>query len=71
MLGNPIYCPGRDNQATQTTTEQLDVPASATNPFAQISNSILERNSCVLRTIVELVNGSLAYPAESAANPAP
>jgi hypothetical protein len=75
MLGKPIYCPGRNNQSTQITPvaqqKQSDAPATASNPYGQISNDILERNSCVLQTIVELVNGTLPDPVESAANSPP
>jgi hypothetical protein len=72
MLGRPDICPGRDEQTTIASRGQKSgIPSTQNNPNAQISINILERNSCVLKTIVELVNGTLQIPALDAKTPAP
>jgi hypothetical protein len=59
MLGKPGDCPGQNDQSTIVSEpDRNDVQATTDNLNAQLSNNILERNSCVLKTIVELVNGS-------------
>jgi hypothetical protein len=64
MLGEPDTCFGRDDQETRVSEpDQKAVQASADNVNAQLRNpNILERNSCVLKTLVGLVNGSLPTP---------
>jgi hypothetical protein len=63
MLGKPDSCLGQYKHSAQVSEpHQQDVPASADNLNTQLSNNILERNSCVLKTIIGLVNGSLSSP---------
>ena len=71
MLGRADSCPSRDEQSTIVSRgHKPDVPSTQNNPNAQISINILERNSCVMKTIVELVNGSLQIPPPAPKNPA-
>jgi hypothetical protein len=64
MLGKPDTCPGQDDQKTSVVApHQKTVQASEDNVNAQLRNpNILERNSCVLKTLVDLVDGSLSTP---------
>jgi hypothetical protein len=72
MLGRPESCPGRDNQSTIVSGgEKPDGPSTPNDPNAQISINILERNSCVMKTLVELVDGTLQIPGPASTNPAP
>jgi hypothetical protein len=67
MLGEPRKCPSRDEQSTIVSKpEQQSAPTTEDNINAQLSDDILERNSCVLRTIVELVDGRLPSPVPEA-----
>jgi hypothetical protein len=71
MLGTPETCPGRDNQSTvlAKAEEKVDAP-STHDPNAKIRSDTLKRNSCVLRTIRELVNGTLRCVARADGSPA-
>jgi hypothetical protein len=68
MLGTPNGCP--DPKAQQKDIQDdgsKDRPATEENVNAQLSKTILDRNSCVLKTITGLVDGSLSTPASPSA----
>jgi hypothetical protein len=66
MLGTPDGCPDPKTQQKDAQDDgSKDRPATEENVNAQLSKTILDRNSCVLKTITGLVDGSLSTPASS------
>ena len=72
MLGEPNKCPGLKPQSADVPSSESE-PAgkSDENENAQLTNAILERNSCVLKLIVDLVRDAPApsTPANRPGNP--
>jgi len=64
MLGTPEKCPPRHEQMAELeSSEDQDSAPREENENAQLTDVILQRNSCVLRLIVDLVGGSAAATA--------
>ena len=56
MLGTPEACPGQKSQSSNVpSSRDQDAGPNQQNENAQLTNVILQRNSCVLRSIVNLV----------------
>ena len=63
MLGKPDGCPDPNAQQRDVQDEgSKDKPATEENVNAQLSKTILDRNSCVLKMITGLIDGSLSTP---------
>jgi hypothetical protein len=60
ILGEADGCP--DRNAQQEEQDGKDKPATEENENAQLANTILYRNSCVLKMITGLIDGSLSSP---------
>ncbi len=71
MLGEPDDCPGEKRQTSNVPTSQDQTnDTSQQNENAQLTDVILRRNSCVLKSILGLVGNSPApVPASSPAKP--
>jgi|GEM_PF-2534587 len=57
MLGEPENCPGRKRQTSNVPSSQVQTSGpSQQNENAQLTDVILQRNSCVLKSIVDLLS---------------
>jgi hypothetical protein len=66
MLGKPENCSAQPAQTSNVApTEVTDAATSDQNQNAQLTDQILQRNSCVMKLVADLVGGSAAPAAGS------